>query len=333
MPTFAWEVLEVYSGPPRVAFRWRHWGYMKNDYVGFNDKGEKVTAKAHGGIIDIEGVTVAQVDDKVRLQAIQTWMDPLEMFRQIAPKGVVNKVAMNRNVEKEAALDEASANDGKAIAEQHNGSNGDHAGEPAPTDVIDKHISSSTGLPADAPVPHQGTSSEQPAETKMAGTEDGNASTTGAQAIVETAATQGAAMEIDSPQSNYQEVSQQLPSGQVPSSGLQPSATATEPVNGNSTPTDTTMVGEPVSKAAKQGDATVDDSKAAAAGVAHDAVDTHLEQPAEQVHHQPKDAEVQVSPAVGEAVVAAPDSGETRLTHQEMSRMSPSECPFMMNRE
>lgn len=37
MPTFAWEVLEVYSGPPRVSFRWRHWGVMKNDYVGFNE--------------------------------------------------------------------------------------------------------------------------------------------------------------------------------------------------------------------------------------------------------------------------------------------------------
>ena len=36
MPTFAWEVLEVYSGPPTVSFRWRHWGVMKNDYVGFN---------------------------------------------------------------------------------------------------------------------------------------------------------------------------------------------------------------------------------------------------------------------------------------------------------
>jgi hypothetical protein len=37
MPTFAWEVLEVYSGPPVVAFKWRHWGVMKNDYVGFNE--------------------------------------------------------------------------------------------------------------------------------------------------------------------------------------------------------------------------------------------------------------------------------------------------------
>lgn len=37
MPTFAWEVLDVYSGPPVVAFKWRHWGTMKNDYVGLNE--------------------------------------------------------------------------------------------------------------------------------------------------------------------------------------------------------------------------------------------------------------------------------------------------------
>ncbi|KAF8855554.1 hypothetical protein BDZ45DRAFT_500285 [Acephala macrosclerotiorum] len=91
MPTFAWEVLEVYSGPPVVAFKWRHWGEMKNDYVGFNDKGEKVTAKAHGGKIDIQGITIAKVDDKVRLQSVETWFDPMEMFRQIAPTGVVTK--------------------------------------------------------------------------------------------------------------------------------------------------------------------------------------------------------------------------------------------------
>lgn len=37
MPSFAWEVLEVYSGPPSVAFRWRHWGEMKADYTGINE--------------------------------------------------------------------------------------------------------------------------------------------------------------------------------------------------------------------------------------------------------------------------------------------------------
>lgn len=37
MPNFAWEVVEVYSPPPVVAFRWRHWGQMKRDYVGWNE--------------------------------------------------------------------------------------------------------------------------------------------------------------------------------------------------------------------------------------------------------------------------------------------------------
>jgi hypothetical protein len=100
MPTFTWEVLEVYSGPPVVAFRWRHWGEMKNDYVGINkfvqtirpfyltdqlsshSKGQQVKLKAHGGKIEIPGVTVAHVDEKVRLRKADTWFDPLEIFRQ-----------------------------------------------------------------------------------------------------------------------------------------------------------------------------------------------------------------------------------------------------------
>ncbi|KAK2046362.1 hypothetical protein LZ31DRAFT_629853 [Colletotrichum somersetense] len=109
MPNFAWEVLEVYSGPPCVAFRWRHWGVMKNDYVGFNDKGDKVTAQAHGGPIDIEGVTVARVDGQLRLQAVDTWFDSLQMFRQIAPDGVVKKEPKTDNRAPEARFDEAVA--------------------------------------------------------------------------------------------------------------------------------------------------------------------------------------------------------------------------------
>jgi hypothetical protein len=47
MPTFAWEVLEVYSGPPQVAFRWRHWGEMKNDYEGYNEQVALVQVKKY----------------------------------------------------------------------------------------------------------------------------------------------------------------------------------------------------------------------------------------------------------------------------------------------
>jgi hypothetical protein len=64
-----------------------------------HSKGEKVKVKAHGGDIEIEGITVATVDDKVRLQKVETWFDPLEMFRQIASKGNVEKAGgMTTNI-------------------------------------------------------------------------------------------------------------------------------------------------------------------------------------------------------------------------------------------
>ncbi|KAH8834783.1 hypothetical protein DL96DRAFT_1665888 [Flagelloscypha sp. PMI_526] len=85
MPSFAWEVLEVYSPPPVVAFRWRHWGTMKSDYVGYNDQGCRIRIKAHGGQIDIQGVTVAKVNDKFQITSLETWFDPLEMFAQMRP--------------------------------------------------------------------------------------------------------------------------------------------------------------------------------------------------------------------------------------------------------
>jgi hypothetical protein len=55
-----------------------------------HSKGEKVTVEAHGGSIDIQGVTIAQVNDKLQVQSLETWFDPLEMFRQIAPNGIHN---------------------------------------------------------------------------------------------------------------------------------------------------------------------------------------------------------------------------------------------------
>jgi hypothetical protein len=113
MPTFAWEVLEVYSGPPKVAFKWRHWGVMKNDYVGYNEyveprhlcmfregfsanswllpnsKKQKVRVKAHGGPIDIQEVTVATVNSGLKVEKLETWFDPLAMFKQVSTDGEV----------------------------------------------------------------------------------------------------------------------------------------------------------------------------------------------------------------------------------------------------
>jgi len=58
-------------------------------------KGEKVTAKAHGGPIVITGITIATVDDQIRMQKVETWFDPMDMFRQISPKGIVTREPRN----------------------------------------------------------------------------------------------------------------------------------------------------------------------------------------------------------------------------------------------
>ncbi|RDW82862.1 hypothetical protein BP6252_03974 [Coleophoma cylindrospora] len=96
MPTFAWEVLEVFGAPPNISFKWRHWGVMKNDYVGFNREGEKVTVKAHGGKIDLQGMTVAKLTKDLRIQSLDTFFDPLELFEQIGTYGISEKVPVGR---------------------------------------------------------------------------------------------------------------------------------------------------------------------------------------------------------------------------------------------
>ena len=54
-------------------------------------KGEKVSIKAHGGPIDIECVAVAIVNDKLQLNKVEVFFDPMTMFRQMAAQGNVTK--------------------------------------------------------------------------------------------------------------------------------------------------------------------------------------------------------------------------------------------------
>lgn len=49
-----------------------------------SSRGEKVTVKAHGGLIDIQGIVIAKVNSSLQLEKIDVWFDPMDMFRQIA---------------------------------------------------------------------------------------------------------------------------------------------------------------------------------------------------------------------------------------------------------
>ncbi|KAI0399403.1 hypothetical protein F4802DRAFT_589764 [Xylaria palmicola] len=94
MPTFAWEVLEVYTEPPVVAFKWRHWGEFKSDYSAVNAAGERVKVAANGKLVDITGVTVAHLNEKLQVTKLKTWFDSEEMFRQMDPENQAVRVPL-----------------------------------------------------------------------------------------------------------------------------------------------------------------------------------------------------------------------------------------------
>ncbi|MFM2063656.1 MAG: hypothetical protein RLZZ507_3327 [Cyanobacteriota bacterium] len=63
---FPWEVLEVYSGPPNVTFKWRHWGHFQGAYKDFAPTGETV---------EIIGMSVARVTDDLKIIALEHYFD------------------------------------------------------------------------------------------------------------------------------------------------------------------------------------------------------------------------------------------------------------------
>ena len=323
-----------------------------------SSKGEKVVAKAHGGPIEIFGVTVAKVDDKVRLQELDTWFDPLDMFRQIAPKGIVNKENMNRKVDPESALDVDSHfvpsqpkvtqpeqpnghakateqahpisatqpnseavipdHDGIKIAEEFN----QPGKEPvAPEEVLPTHVSNSTGQRADAFVPHQGADTSKPAS------ESNPTDAVPATTVVESAATYGADAKLDHPASNFHDAHAQQPTKGSSTTGTTATAAADEKA-----PEQSIYSSAVTGNVADRLIPAPDESRAT--GV-HDAIDAHLESSsaAADVHPHPHAMEEATQAGKGEAVAVPATSEETRLTHEEMSRITGAECPFLMNRE
>ncbi|GAB2822090.1 SnoaL-like polyketide cyclase [Streptomyces daliensis] len=64
---FFWEVLEVLSPPPVIAFKWRHWGDFSGEYKGFLPTGKR---------IEMYGMSIAKVSDELQLVEVEHFYDP-----------------------------------------------------------------------------------------------------------------------------------------------------------------------------------------------------------------------------------------------------------------
>ncbi|WP_138497059.1 ester cyclase [Nostoc sp. PA-18-2419] len=63
---FPWEVLEVFSGPPNVTFKWRHWGHFNGQYKDYAPTGETV---------EIIGMSIAKVTDDLKIISLEHYFD------------------------------------------------------------------------------------------------------------------------------------------------------------------------------------------------------------------------------------------------------------------
>ncbi|NER27197.1 MAG: ester cyclase [Symploca sp. SIO1C4] len=63
---FLWELTEILSGPPKVTFKWRHWGTFSGSYKDHTPTGETV---------EIFGVTIAKVTEDLKILSMEHFFD------------------------------------------------------------------------------------------------------------------------------------------------------------------------------------------------------------------------------------------------------------------
>lgn len=73
---FAWEVVKVYTGPPTVAFSWRHWGH-----AGTTTLEEEQAGLGH--LAEIKGMGVAVVDANLKIKDIKVYFDPVAFMQRV----------------------------------------------------------------------------------------------------------------------------------------------------------------------------------------------------------------------------------------------------------
>ncbi|CAO2829568.1 unnamed protein product [Amaranthus hypochondriacus] len=63
---FALEILQVYSGPPVIAYKFRHWAYMEGPFKGHPPTGE---------LVELFGVAIFEVDERMRITKVEYFYD------------------------------------------------------------------------------------------------------------------------------------------------------------------------------------------------------------------------------------------------------------------
>ncbi|KAF7822621.1 pathogen-related protein [Senna tora] len=68
---FAWEVIKVYTGPPEIAFKFRHWGFFEGSFKGHHPT---------GNMVQFFGLGTLKVDQSLKVEEVEVYYDPAELL-------------------------------------------------------------------------------------------------------------------------------------------------------------------------------------------------------------------------------------------------------------
>ncbi|KAM7253181.1 hypothetical protein ACFE04_025799 [Oxalis oulophora] len=68
---FALEILQVYSGPPSIVFKFRHWGYNEGPFKGHTPTGD---------LVELYGIAIFELDEEGKIVKIEFFYDRGELL-------------------------------------------------------------------------------------------------------------------------------------------------------------------------------------------------------------------------------------------------------------
>lgn len=77
---FAWECLEVLSGPPTVTFKWRHFGHFTGEYT--DNLGRK--HQGNGAMMNLIGMCIAKVSDNLQITDLDVYYNPDDLLKPLS---------------------------------------------------------------------------------------------------------------------------------------------------------------------------------------------------------------------------------------------------------
>ncbi|KAH1096740.1 hypothetical protein J1N35_013661 [Gossypium stocksii] len=82
---FAFEVLKVYTGPPEIVLKFRHWGYNEGPFKGHAPTGD---------LVEFYGIAIYQVDEDMKIGRVEFFYERGELLGGLLKGAAIDSSAM-----------------------------------------------------------------------------------------------------------------------------------------------------------------------------------------------------------------------------------------------